>query len=96
MNFYAWVLCDDLRSFQSVLSGGIDPHTHLEMPFMGQEACDDFYSGQVCSADPVVFCGFFSSRPKDSARAMVEAAKCAEKSQSCLRCISVAGMKWAH
>lgn len=24
-------------------AGGIDPHTHLAMPFMGQVACDDFY-----------------------------------------------------
>ena len=30
-----------------VMPGGIDPHTHLEMPFMGQIACDDFFSGQV-------------------------------------------------
>lgn len=30
-----------------VMPGGIDPHTHLEMPFMGQVACDDFFSGQV-------------------------------------------------
>lgn len=29
-----------------VMPGGIDPHTHLEMPFMGQVACDDFFSGQ--------------------------------------------------
>jgi dihydropyrimidinase len=26
-----------------VMPGGIDPHTHLAMPFMGQTACDDFY-----------------------------------------------------
>lgn len=32
-----------------VMPGGIDPHTHLEMPFMGQVTCDDFYSGQVHS-----------------------------------------------
>jgi len=25
-----------------VMPGGIDPHTHLDMPFMGQVACDDF------------------------------------------------------
>ena len=29
-----------------VQPGGIDPHTHFSMPFMGQEACDDFESGQ--------------------------------------------------
>eukprot|EP01066_Platyproteum_vivax_P015423 Platyproteum_vivax@DN6821_c0_g1_i1.p1 len=28
-----------------VLPGGIDPHTHLDMPFMGTRTCDDFYSG---------------------------------------------------
>eukprot|EP00887_Chlorella_sp_A99_P002842 scaffold6.g2842.t1 len=28
-----------------VMPGGIDPHTHLAMPFMGQVACDDFASG---------------------------------------------------
>ena len=32
-----------------VMPGGIDPHTHLSMPFMGQEACDDFYSGHVAA-----------------------------------------------
>lgn len=26
-----------------VMPGGIDPHTHLAMPFMGQVTCDDFY-----------------------------------------------------
>lgn len=29
-----------------VMPGGIDPHTHLSMPFMGMVACDDYYSGQ--------------------------------------------------
>uniref|UniRef100_A0A383VLW0 dihydropyrimidinase n=1 Tax=Tetradesmus obliquus TaxID=3088 RepID=A0A383VLW0_TETOB len=32
-----------------VMPGGIDPHTHLAMPFMGQVACDDFYSGQAAA-----------------------------------------------
>lgn len=32
-----------------VMPGGIDPHTHLAMPFMGQTACDDFYSGQIAA-----------------------------------------------
>lgn len=26
-----------------VMPGGIDPHTHLSMPFMGAVAVDDFY-----------------------------------------------------
>uniref|UniRef100_A0A0B6ZKG8 dihydropyrimidinase n=1 Tax=Arion vulgaris TaxID=1028688 RepID=A0A0B6ZKG8_9EUPU len=28
-----------------VLPGGIDTHTHLQLPFMGTVAADDFYSG---------------------------------------------------
>ena len=28
-----------------VMPGGIDPHTHLEMPFMGTYSSDDFESG---------------------------------------------------
>ena len=28
-----------------VLPGGIDPHTHMRMPFMGTVTADDFYSG---------------------------------------------------
>jgi dihydropyrimidinase len=32
-----------------VMPGGIDPHTHLEFPFMGQETIDDFFSGQAAA-----------------------------------------------
>lgn len=32
-----------------VMPGGIDPHTHLDMPFMGTTTCDDFYSGQAAA-----------------------------------------------
>jgi dihydropyrimidinase len=31
-----------------VIPGGIDPHTHMQMPFMGTVAIEDFYSG-TCS-----------------------------------------------
>ena len=30
-----------------VMPGGIDPHTHMELPFMGARASDDFYTGTV-------------------------------------------------
>ncbi|KXZ48335.1 hypothetical protein GPECTOR_28g741 [Gonium pectorale] len=32
-----------------VMPGGIDPHTHLDMPFMGTVTADDFYSGQAAA-----------------------------------------------
>ncbi len=33
-----------------VLPGGIDPHTHLDMPFGGTVTCDDFESGHTAAA----------------------------------------------
>ena len=32
-------------SAQYVMPGGIDPHTHMQLPFMGTVAADDFFSG---------------------------------------------------
>ena len=32
-------------SGQYVMPGGIDPHTHMQLPFMGTVAVDDFFSG---------------------------------------------------
>ena len=32
-----------------VMPGGIDPHTHLEMPFMGAVTVDDFASGHAAA-----------------------------------------------
>lgn len=32
-----------------VIPGGIDPHTHLQLPFMGEVAIDDFYSGTAAA-----------------------------------------------
>ena len=34
-----------MRGGQYVMPGGIDPHTHMELPFMGTIASDDFYTG---------------------------------------------------
>src|SRR5260370_30340087 len=33
-----------------ILPGGIDPHTHLDMPFGGTNSIDDFESGTVAAA----------------------------------------------
>ena len=30
---------------QLVMPGGIDPHTHMQLPFMGTTTMDDFYNG---------------------------------------------------
>ncbi len=33
-----------------VMPGGVDPHTHMEMPFMGTVSADDFASGPAAAA----------------------------------------------
>ncbi len=33
-----------------VIPGGIDPHTHMEMPFMGTEAAETFETGTWAAA----------------------------------------------
>ncbi|PIA60129.1 hypothetical protein AQUCO_00400788v1 [Aquilegia coerulea] len=44
---------DDVRVLDAigkyVMPGGIDPHTHLGMEFMGTETIDDFFSGQAAA-----------------------------------------------
>ena len=32
-----------------VMPGGIDPHTHMQLPFMGTVTRDDFYSGTAAA-----------------------------------------------
>ena len=34
---------------QLVMPGGIDPHTHMQLPFMGATTMDDFYSGTAAA-----------------------------------------------
>ena len=34
---------------QYVMPGGIDPHTHMQLPFMGTVTMDDFYSGTAAA-----------------------------------------------
>ena len=34
---------------QYVMPGGIDPHTHMQFPFMGTIASDDFYTGTAAA-----------------------------------------------
>src|SRR5699024_795840 len=36
-------------SGQYVMPGGIDPHTHMQMPFMGTTASEDFYTGTAAA-----------------------------------------------
>ena len=34
---------------QYVMPGGIDPHTHMELPFMGTVASENFFSGTAAA-----------------------------------------------
>ena len=34
---------------QYVMPGGIDPHTHMQLPFMGTVASEDFFTGTAAS-----------------------------------------------
>ncbi|MBT9443177.1 MAG: dihydropyrimidinase, partial [Acidovorax sp.] len=36
-------------SGQYVLPGGIDPHTHMQLPFMGTVTMDDFFTGTAAA-----------------------------------------------
>lgn len=36
-------------SGQYIVPGGIDPHTHMQLPFMGTVTVDDFYSGTAAA-----------------------------------------------
>ncbi|MCK5042359.1 MAG: amidohydrolase family protein, partial [Sphingomonadales bacterium] len=36
-------------SGQYVMPGGIDPHTHMQLPFMGTVASEDFFTGTAAA-----------------------------------------------
>ncbi|MCE9508164.1 MAG: dihydropyrimidinase [Alphaproteobacteria bacterium] len=53
---------------QYVMPGGIDPHTHMELPFMGTVASEDFFSGTTAGAagGTTMIIDFVIPSPKES------------------------------
>lgn len=51
-----------------VMPGGIDPHTHMELPFMGTIASEDFFSGTSAAAagGTTMIIDFVIPAPKES------------------------------
>src|SRR5258707_6491867 len=51
---------------QYVLPGGIDPHTHMQLPFMGTVAADDFFTGTAAglSGGPTSIIEFVIPNPQ--------------------------------
>jgi dihydropyrimidinase len=51
-----------------VMPGGIDPHTHMELPFMGTVATEDFFSGTVAglAGGTTMIIDFVIPGPQDS------------------------------
>jgi len=43
------ILCDLHVYTCDIHVGGIDSHTHMQLPFMGTAAIDDFYQGTVAA-----------------------------------------------
>ena len=55
------------------MPGGIDPHTHMDMPFMGTSTADDYESGtmaglpgKVYAEDSVAFRNFVQAEAADA------------------------------
>lgn len=53
---------------QYVMPGGIDPHTHMQLPFMGTVASEDFYSGTAAglAGGTTMIIDFAIPEPKQS------------------------------
>ena len=51
-----------------VMPGGIDPHTHMELPFMGTVASEDFYSGTAAgfAGGTTMIIDFVIAAPKEN------------------------------
>ena len=53
---------------QYVMPGGIDPHTHMELPFMGTVASENFFSGTAAglAGGTTMIIDFVIPNPKES------------------------------
>ena len=68
---------------QYVMPGGIDPHTHMQLPFMGTVASEDFYTGTAAglAGGTTMIIDFVIPNPQQSIReAYKQWRKWAEKS----------------
>src|SRR5215813_10312937 len=69
-----------------VIPGGIDPHTHLDMPFGGTQSSDDFETGTCAAAFGGTTCIIdFAIQPaKGSLRQGLEEWRCKAEGKACI------------
>lgn len=69
-----------------IIPGGIDPHTHLEMPFMGTTAAETFESGTYAAAagGTTMLVDFCLPGPDGSLKTAIEAWDRKSKDQICI------------